>query len=248
MGENGGRPDAGEITRDALGRHVFYQPRAGYRFSIDSVLLAAFATPTAGPVADLCAGCGVVGLLLAARGLAGPFLAVEIDPLAAHCCQLNQAHAGLDGQTIRADLSQDHPALQPGGYKLVVCNPPFSQAGRGRASPDPARARARTELALQPHDLWRQAARLLKRGDRLAFCWPASRLPQALAELGQHRLTPKRLRLIHGRLDAPAKTALIEAVKDGGQQLSVHPPLIVHGPDQEYTPEVSAIYRDLGLF
>lgn len=245
MGAERAKGSAAATSLDRLGRHTLEQPVSGYRFSLDSVLLAAFAPAMDGPVADLGAGCGVLCVLLAARGLAGPFSAVEIDPLAAACCQRNLARASLDGRVLTHDLSQPHPALASGSAALVMANPPFGRPGHGRLSLHPARARARHELALAADTLWQRAAELLPAGDRLAICWPPARLPQALAGLEAHHLAPKRLRLVHGRKDLPAKLALIEAVKDGGPQMEVESPLIVHGQGQMYTSEVSAIYREL---
>lgn len=239
----GGR--GGETSHDRLGPHYLEQPAQGFRFAIDSVLLADFATPAQGPVADLGAGCGVLCVLLAARGLAGPFSALELDPLAAACCGRNLARAGLAGRVLIHDLSQPHPELRPKSFALVISNPPFGQPGRGRLSPDPAKARARHELALTADDLWQRAAELLAPGARLALCWPPGRLPQALAGLRAHGLAPRRLRLVHGRAELPAKIALIEAVQGGGEELRVEPPLIIYAQGQEYGPEVAAIYRRL---
>ncbi len=243
MPPGGGGSDA--TTHDRLGQHHLEQPAQGFRFAIDSVLLADFATPATGPVADLGAGCGILCVLLAARGLAGPFQAMELDPLAAQCCARNFARAGLAGSVLVHDLSQPHPDLKPGSFALAVSNPPFGQPGRGRLSPDPVRARARHELALTAEDLWQRARELLAPGARLALCWPPARLPQALAGLTAHGLAPRRLRLVHGRLGLPAKIALIEAVKDGGEELAVEPPLIVYEESQRQSAEVEAIYRRL---
>ena len=61
-----------DYTVDAIcrGAVTLAQPRRGYRFNIDSVLLADFtrrivSSPVEDLVVDLGAGCGVVGLLLA---------------------------------------------------------------------------------------------------------------------------------------------------------------------------------------
>ncbi len=213
---------------------------------MDSVLLAAFASPARGPVADLGAGCGVLAVLLAARGLAGPYVAVEIDPLAAACCGRNLERAGVDGRVLTHDLASPHSDLAAGSFALVVTNPPFGRPGEGRLPPDPARARARHRLALDEDALWDAAARLLMLRGRLALCWPPSRLPRALAGLQSAGLAPRRLRLVHGRAGLPAKIALIEAVKHGGEELSVEPPLIVYADQsQDYGPETAAIYRRL---
>ncbi|CAO0822378.1 hypothetical protein DFAR_2990006 [Desulfarculales bacterium] len=69
-----------DCTVDRLGRLSLWQPRRGYRFSIGSVLLAAFAPTTGSPIADLGAGCRILCLLLGTRGMLGPFAAVELAP------------------------------------------------------------------------------------------------------------------------------------------------------------------------
>lgn len=238
-------PAAPEFTCDQLGRHRIWQPARGYRFSIDSVLLADFAPRVRGPVADLGAGCGVLCLLLAARGMKGPFTAVELDPLAAECCRRNFAQAGLEGVVLEQDLARPAPELSSGGFALVISNPPFTRRGHGRVPPDPARARARHELSLEAPVLWESAARLLPPGGRLALCCPPARLDEVLAGLAGARLRPKRLRLVHGRLERPASLALVEAAKDGRPQLTVEPPLVVYGRGQEYSPQTAAIYQRL---
>lgn len=233
------------IRHSRLGALCLAQPERGYRFSMDSVLLAAFASSVRGPVADLGAGCGVISALLARRGLKGPFLAVEIDPLAGECCAMNFAALGLAGRVLVHDLRQPHPALAAGSHALVVSNPPFGRPGAGRIPPDPARARARHELELSAPELLAAAARLLKSRGRMALCAPPRRLAGLTRDLLAARLSPQRLRLVHGRVGLPAKLALIEAVKDGGEELRVEPPLIVYGEGQTYAAEVAGIYREL---
>jgi tRNA1Val (adenine37-N6)-methyltransferase len=234
-----------ETTCDYLGRFRFRQPRQGYRFSIDSVLLADFAPASSGPVADLGAGCGVLCLLLAGRGLPGPFSAFELDTLAADCCRQNFVSAGMNGLVMEHDLNHDHPALAANSFDMVVSNPPFGKAEAGRLPPEPARARARHELNLEPGRLWELAARLLPAGGRLALCWPPARLVELMGALPPLGLMPKRLRMVHGRAERPASLVLLEAVKGGREELIVMPPLTIYGQGQEYTPEVAAIYKAL---
>src|SRR5438445_11149457 len=70
-------------TQDAIlgGAITIVQPKNGYRFSIDSILLARFATARAGDrVLELGAGCGVIGLLVAAVAHPREIIAIEIQP------------------------------------------------------------------------------------------------------------------------------------------------------------------------
>jgi tRNA1Val (adenine37-N6)-methyltransferase len=235
------------VSIDKLGSLTILQPKLGYRFSIDSVLLAWFASLKKGPVADLGAGCGILCCLLARRGLragkeAGPFTAVEIDIAAARCARLNLRD--LKAVVLRHDARQPHPLLPRQGFNLVISNPPFGIPGQGKVSPNPRRALARHQRQFTLDDLWRVSYQLLTGRGRLAFCLPPRLLDQALTGLSQHGFAAKRLRLVHGRVSLAAKIALLEAVKDGRPELTVHPPLVVY-EQNALSPEVAAIYGQL---
>ncbi len=239
--------DSGAVTRDQLGKHHFVQPAEGPRLSTDSVLLAHFAPRVSGPVADLGAGCGVLCQLLWQRGLPGPYTAVEIDPLAAQCCQINLHRAGVPARVLEADLRLPHPRLAGGSFRLLVSNPPYGQAGSGRLPPAAARARARHGLTLPAPALWQRAAGLLAPGGRLAISWPSARLNEALGGLGRQGLHPRRLQMVRGKAGREPAVVLIEALLDQRGPLRVEPEMVVHGDDGAFTPRVKAIYRELCL-
>jgi tRNA1Val (adenine37-N6)-methyltransferase len=238
-------PGMEQVTRDRLGGLCFTQPKEGYRFSIDSVLLADFIKARKGPVADLGAGCGVLGVLLWQKGLAGPYTGVELDELAARCCQENYHSHQVPGRVLNQDLTLAHAELKPGHYSLVVSNPPFTRAGGGKAPSQSARARARHELALDTPALCQAAARLLPKGGCFTLCFPPSRLCGMLKELGGSGLEPKRMRLVHGRKQKPASLVLLETRRGGNEGLVVEPPLYVYGQGQNYTSETASIYDRL---
>ena len=217
---------SGLTTSNQIGVHKLLQPKEGYRFSVDSILLASFATIKKGPVVDLGAGSGILSLLLAGRGAGGPFTAVELNHLSAQCCRENLAP--LHAVILEHDLRQPHVKLPAQGFNMVISNPPFTSPEHGRVSPQEDKAQARHQLSLTLPQLWKAAARLLPPKGRLAFCLPPRLLDQALAGLLQFSLAPKRLRLVHGRLDMPAKIALLECVKDAGPELKVEAPLIMY--------------------
>jgi tRNA1Val (adenine37-N6)-methyltransferase len=81
----------------------------------------------------------------------------------------------------------------------------------------------------------------LKKGGRFFLIYPVRRLPALLTLSRQNRLEPKRLRLVQPLADREADWALMEAVKDGGEELKVLPVLLVYESPGVYSPEV----RDL---
>lgn len=160
------------------------QPRRGYRFNVDALLLADFAAHMTEPpplsAADLGAGCGVVGLLLARRWPPPATLRlVELQPELAELARHNCRQNGLARRVsvVEADLRQTEH-WSDGAVDLVVSNPPFFPRGSGRPSPNPQVARARHELTCTLEQLLAAIHRGLRPGGRWALIFPAHRLAE----------------------------------------------------------------------
>lgn len=241
-------PPAGDETLDSLfqGRLKILQPRKGYRFSLDSVLLAGLTrVRRRDRVVDLGTGCGVVPLLLAFRGAGGHLTGVEIQlslaALARRNVELNRFSRVVE--ILEADLRLIQRDQVPGPVSLVVSNPPYREIASGRLNPNREKAFARHELLADLGAVVKAAARLLPEKGRLAVIYPARRLPRLFKEVSEAGFTAKRLTLIHGSLDSPAKLAHLEAIRGGGEELQINKPFAVYGADGRYTPEMAAMYH-----
>lgn len=246
MGAPAPRIGDDETADTALGGRVrVIQPKSGFRFSVDAVLLARFAAEKKSARAfDLCCGNGVVGLCLASLGAARRVTGVDLQPAEVDRARRSAAWNGLDDHVdfLVGDLSRAREFLKPQSADLVVCNPPYG-ASNGRRNPDPARAVARHELELTLEEVVAAAAFALK--GRGAFCavYPTRRLASLLSECRRARLEPKVLRLVHPRPGEKAGVALLRCVKDGGEGLEIRPPLMLHpeGGTKKYTEEAQRL-------
>jgi len=241
-------PAAREETLDSLfqGRLKILQPRKGYRFSLDSVLLAGLTqVRRRDRVVDLGTGCGVVPLLLAFRGAVAHLTGVEIQPSLAALARRNVELNGLSRhvEIVEGDLRLIQRHHVPGPVSLVLSNPPYREIASGRVNPDREKALARHELLADLGAVVQAAARLLPEKGRLALIYPARRLPRLFQEVSEAGFTPKRLTLIHGSLDSPAKLAHLEAIRGGGEELRINKPFAVYGADRRYTAEMAAMYQ-----
>jgi tRNA1Val (adenine37-N6)-methyltransferase len=222
------------------------QPRKGYRFGIDPVLLAAFVQPRKRErILDLGAGCGIIALLLAHRWPTLRVWGIELQAELARLAERNARENGLDSRcAIQHGDARDFRSLFEERYfQRIVSNPPFRAPRSGRISLQPGRALARQELTLTLDNLASAAAFLLGHGGILDFIHLPERLPEIFQALSRRGLEPKRLRLIHSFADAPPEMALISARRGGRRGLKVLTPLAIFHSPGSYTAEVADMLR-----
>ena len=222
------------------------QPRVGYRFSLDPVLLCAFAALGGTErLADLGTGSGVMPLILAGRGHEGSIVGVELQPQLADRARRSVALNGLQDRIaiVEGDLRALPVSLAPGTFDGVLCNPPYRKPGTGKVAPGSERGAARHELAGGIGDFVRAAAILLRPGGRFFVIFLAERLTELLAVMSREGLEPKRMRTVHSRTGEGAKMVLVEGRKGGRAGLAVEAPLFVYDGDR-YSEEVLRIYGE----
>lgn len=239
-----------EETQDAIlgGAITVVQPRHGYRFSIDSILLARFATARPRDrVLELGAGCGVIAMTIAATVHPREIVAVEIQ---AEMAALVERNARLNGfrnlRSIAADVRSPNIAgIARASFDLVVANPPFHARSAGRESPNLSRRQARGGSGASMSEFIRAARRYVRNGGRVAMVFAASRSAEAIAEMRAARLEPKRIRLVHPRLDRSASSIMIEARAGGGSEVIAEPPLIIEQRPGVYSEETRVMLESL---
>jgi len=243
--------DEPAISRDTLlgGRLICCQHLKGYRFSIDAILLAHFAPlPSQAKVLDLGAGSGVIGLLAAFLQPSLQLTSYELQIPLLHLIQHNISENKLSQRctAVQGDVRR-RQGLVAESMDLVLCNPPYGKLGSGRLNPGSEQAVARHELHGSLADFVQAAAFSVKNRRQVAFVYPARRLPQLLSTMQQYRLEPKRLRLVHSYPGSDAKLLLLEAIKNGGQELQVLPPLFIYQhKDGEYSEETAEMLAGEG--
>ena len=226
------------------GQLKLFQSRRGYRFSLDSLLLAYFATPRRRDrVIDLGTGNGVVPLILARLHPEVTITGVEYQRAmverAARNVELNQLDARIS--LCRGDVRAAASIGAAGSFDVVVCNPPYRRSASGRISPNDEKRIARHEIHGALDDFLSAGAYLLRAHGRMALVYLAGRLVDLLSSMRQAGLEPKRLRMVHSFKDSEATLILVEGVKHGRSGVEILPPLIVYREGKEYSDEVAAM-------
>ncbi len=236
------------ITYDTFfnGRLRVAQPAAGYRYSLDAILLAALPCPKPGQsILDLGTGCGIIPLILAFRNLEVRITGVEVQPELAQLAQKNVLNNGLQDRVriIQEDLRQLSLEELDGPLDWIVSNPPYRRAASGRVDPNSQRALARHEINVNLQQLIRTAKRLLRRGGHFATIYPSERVVDLLCELRSAGLEPKWLQGVHSQSGDAAKLVLAQGVMGGKPGLKIEAPLVIYGPDGHYSGAVQGMMR-----
>jgi tRNA1Val (adenine37-N6)-methyltransferase len=221
------------------------QPRHGYRFSLDPLLLCDFAGIREGESAiDLGAGCGVISLILARKAdntvISGIESQVEMAELARRNVSLN----GLSDRIsiVQGDVASLKEHFSPSSFDLVLSNPPYRKRGTGRISPKPGRDNARHESTASLSDFLAAAKYLVRLSGRICFIYHPVRMAEFLTLAESIKLAPLRLRMVHGNREAEARMFMVELVKGRKGEMKVLPPLFVYDGNGAYTDEMTGIF------
>ncbi|MEQ8195071.1 MAG: methyltransferase [Rhodospirillales bacterium] len=243
-----------KTSEDAVlgGRVTICQPAAGYRAAVDPVLLAAAVPARAGDkVLDAGAGVGTAALCLAARVSGVRLAGIERDETSAELAAHNAKINGADIEIVRGDIVAPPPALQPGSFDHVMCNPPYLSEAHGHPPPE-ARKKAATREEAKLEDWIAFAQLMLKRKGTLTMIYRADRLDALLAalygafgDIAVFPLWPKSAADGNGNPEnaKAAKRVIVRARKGLSSPLALLPGLVLHKPDGAYTPEAERILR-----
>jgi tRNA1(Val) A37 N6-methylase TrmN6 len=241
-------PGHAEYTDDALfdGRIRCLQHSRGYRFSLDAVLLGNFVSIRPGEkIIDLGCGSGIIALILAYRWPSCQIAGLEIQPELVKLARENVVQNNWQERIriMQGDLRQIDKIIAAGHFDWVVSNPPYRKKGAGRMNVQSEQQVARHENMANVASVANAAVWALKNKGRAAFIYPAVRGATVLYELKKQGLEPKKMQTVFSYPGSPAKLLLIEAVKGGGEELTILPPFYVYRAQEgEFSPEMADCY------
>ncbi|WP_022850497.1 tRNA1(Val) (adenine(37)-N6)-methyltransferase [Limisalsivibrio acetivorans] len=216
------------------------QPERGYRFSVDSLILADFVSSSRDSrIIDIGAGSGVISAVLASIYGYTDIISLELQSGLYGCLEETVRVNGLDGivKTVQGDV-RDYVPDEP--FDAAVCNPPYRDPSTGRVPEGEEELKARFTVSMEPADIFRFVRSRLRNKGSMFICIDADLLPYMFVIGRENNLEPKRLRLCHNSIDTPAVLALIEFRKGGRPELRVEPPLIQR-ENGVYTSEMRRI-------
>jgi FkbM family methyltransferase len=245
---------ADETTDDLFlgGALTIRQPRNGYRAGTDAVLLASLITPETagfGPVLDVGAGVGVVGLCVAARCPAAKVVLIERDPNLSELARGNIERNGLSDRAsvVETDLTRATAALDEANvasesFAVVLANPPYHDDRRSTAAESRLKAVSH-QMPEEGLEAWaRFMCRMAASGGRVAMIHKAEALSRILSAF-EGRFGSVGVLPIYARAGEPAIRVIVEGIKGSRAPVRVKPGLVLHRPDNNFLSEIEAVFR-----
>lgn len=200
-----------------------------YKFTSDAVILSKFArVKNNDVVADLCSGSGIVGIHLYGEN-ADKIKSVTLFEMQTPLFEMSKKSIELNGLTkkflaINTKL-QDISNEYFGKFSLVVCNPPYMQAGKGFSDKSPIIDLCKREITLSLKELVVAISKVLKFGGRCCVVYRADRLVDMLVTMREYNIEPKRLQMVNAKGKKEPYLVLVEGVKGGKSGLKVMSPI-----------------------
>lgn len=209
------------------GKVIVHQPKFGYRFAMDSLLLAdhVLAKPKQ-TVMELGAGVGATSLALAHTYPDVFIHGIEIQEETFALLTKNVIENGwTDRFTLYNGNLKDR--LAPGHfYDHVIMNPPFYDSKSYTQSPHSHKTISHQETVAALKDWIEEAYRLLKSRGYIVIIHTAQRCDEILHAL--HKFGGIELFPVYTKQNEPAKRVVIRARKDVDTPFVLHYPILLN--------------------
>ena len=225
------------------------QKKSGFRFGMDAVLLANFATIKKNDnILDLCSGTGIIPFIIAGKRKFNKIVGIEIQEEMVDMAKRTSIYNKLDEKIkfIVGDLKDIDLLKKLGKFDVITVNPPYKLKNSGIINENSKESIARHEILCDIDDVIKAANILLKDRGRFFMVHRPERIVDILTTMRKYKIEPKLIKLIQPNEEKSPNLLLIEGHKNGGQFLKWEKTLYVYDKLGNYTKELVNIYSEDG--
>lgn len=249
----------GKLVKNSLGYDsdlYVYQDKDMFNYSVDTILLGNFVTinSTTKRMLEVGTNNGALSIFVSERSKKLEIDAIEIQKDALKIAKKNLKLNKKEDQInlIHADFNEYWKAQnksQAKKYDVIVCNPPFyKKEAQARKEGNESVYIATHEVALNLEQLIAGSAKLLKQKGYLAIVEPTERLVDIFELMRKYNFEPKRVQMIHPRVNSKSNLVLVEARFQVGYGTNFLPNIYLHPEDVKdhvYRDEVKELYKPI---
>ena len=208
-----------------------YQYNDGFKFSLDSILLAEYVKITSKTtnILDLCTGNASIPLILSTKtnALIDAFeIQKDIFDLAIESIKYNQKQEQIT--VYNADVKEINNYVNYKKYDIITCNPPyFKVKNNGYLNETEKLAIARHELKVTLEDIFKIASVHLNTKGEFYLVHRTDRLDEIIILGSKYKLNVKNIELIKTKENSRPYLVLVRAVKDSSLGVKINNPICI---------------------
>ena len=203
---------------DYKNRYIM-QMKDGFKFSLDSLLLAEFVKIKKNDkkILDMCTGNAPVPLVLSLKTDAEIVcfeIQKEISELALESVKINSLEKNI--RIINDDIKSIDSYFESNAFDIITCNPPYFKTKEdGYRNKNDFLTLARHEIAIDLETIFKIASKYLKDNKAFYLVHRVERLDDIIVLARENKMNVKELQFISTKKEKAANTILVKCVKNG---------------------------------
>ena len=201
--------------------YEFEQNDDVFKINTDTAVLGMFFDQMKGlSVMDIGTGSGAL-LLYAKYHGADKLIGVDIQDEALKLAEKNVSRYSDNYELIHSDIQK----LEHDKADVVICNPPFFEAGNMRESDAWNKAMFETTMPLE--DMFKAFRKFVKDNGQIYTLYPAERFPELYEMILKYKLKIMRMRFVHDKKRPYASRVVLKLKVGKMTKLKVEKPIMV---------------------
>lgn len=233
-----------------------YQDKKMFNYSVDTILLANLTTINRKTKNILEIGTNncALSIFLSQRSNKIKIDALELQDKAIELAKYN---IEMNKLTSKINLIHDdfndfwkkHNKNQMNKYDIIICNPPFyRKETKIKKDISEEILKATHEISLNLEQIILGASKIIEQKGYLSLIIPPERLVDCFSLMRKYNFEPKRIKMIHPRINQKAILAFVEARFATGWGTNFESNIYLHPEDEskhEYLDEVVKLYKPI---
>ncbi len=222
-----------KVTNDLFdypNRYIM-QIKDGFKFSLDSLLLAEFVSLKQSDkfILDMCTGNAPIPLVLSLKteaNIVGFEIQKDIASLAVESVSLN----GLAHQItiVNDDVKNIDKYYKQNTFDIITCNPPFFKTNENKClNKNDYLTLARHEITIDLETVFSLVNKFLKDNGTFYLVHRVDRLDEIIILANKYKLNVKEMQLVCTKKDASPSTVLVKCVKNSKLGIKVNKEICV---------------------
>ncbi len=219
---------------DYKNRYIM-QMKDGFKFSLDSLLLAEFVNIKKDDkkILDMCTGNAPVPLVLSLKTnaeIVGFEIQKEISELALESVAINGLEKNI--RIINDDIKNIDNYFESNTFDIITCNPPYFKTKEdGYRNKNDFLTLARHEIAIDLETIFKIASKNLKDNKAFYLVHRVERLDDIIVLARENKMNVKELQFISTKKEKAANTILVKCVKNGKPGIKLRKEICVDNLD-----------------